>query len=248
MKGILFGSVAIFAVRTAIGLSRQEPNRKEVLNTLFSQPFGQVILVLITLALAAHTLWRVFETFRDPYQKGTSPGGLLHRFTYLLSGVSYGSLAITALKLLFGNGKGSDNTKQIWVAELLHQEGGVWLVVLAGSIIISWAMVQLKKALTQGLYRSLETDHLPAFWRVIIRILGGIGFTTQATILTGIGYYMLKAALTKNPRQVKNMDELLGIIQHLPNGINWLFLISAGLFMFGIFMFVMARYFPLKLD
>lgn len=87
----------------------------------------------------------------------------MHRFTYLLSGISYGSLAITAFKLLFGNGMDSGNAKRIWVAGLLHREGGEWLVVLAGAIIVSWAAVQLKKALTQGLYRSLQIDHLAAF-------------------------------------------------------------------------------------
>lgn len=248
MKGILFCGTALFAVRMGLGLSQQEPNRKQVLETLFAQPWGRISLCLITIALAAHTLWRVVETATDPYQKGTSAGGLLHRFTYLLSGLSYGSLAITAFKLLFGKEQGADNPKQLWVAQLLHREGGEWLVVVAGSISILWAMVQLKKSWTPGLFQSLQTEHLGAFWRWLIRLAGGIGLMTQAAILSGIGYYLLRAAWTRNPRHVKNMDDLLEMIMRLPYGTTWLFLLAGGLFLLGLFMFVMARYFPLKVE
>lgn len=247
VKGLLFCGVAVFAVRMALGLSRKEPNQRQVLETLFSQPLGQVTLLLIALALSAHTLWRVVETIEDPYQKGKSPGGLLHRFTYLLSGISYGSLAVTTFKLVFGVQTGSENSKQLWVAQLLHREGGEWLVVTAGAIMLTWALVQLKKAITQGLYKSLKIDDLAYFWRGMIRLIGAIGFITQSTILAGMGYYLLRAAWMKNPRYVKSIDDLLELVGRLPYGTTWLLLLAGGIFLFGLFMFVMARYFPLKL-
>ncbi|WP_375435173.1 DUF1206 domain-containing protein [uncultured Hymenobacter sp.] len=247
VKGILFCGVAVFAVRMALGLSRKEPNQRQVLETLFSQPLGQLMLLVVALALSAHTLWRVVETIEDPYQKGTSPGGLLHRFTYLLSGITYGSLAVTTFKLVFGNQAGGENTNQLWVAQLLHREGGEWLVVVAGAVMLTWALVQLKKALTQGLYKSLEIDDLPAFWRGLIHLVGAVGFITQSSMLAGMGYYLLRAAWLKNPRYVKSIDDLLELVGHMPHGTTWLLLLAGGIFLFGLFMFVMARYFPLKL-
>jgi hypothetical protein len=248
VKGILFCGLALFAARLALGLSRQEPNRKEVLAALFTQPFGRWLLLVMVITLTAHTLWRVVETVRDPYQKGTSPGGLLHRLTYVLSGLSYAGLAITALKLVTGKGQGPDDAKQLWVAQLLYQNGGKGLVVLAGSLIVAWGAVQLKKAFTPGLYQNLRTGHLPPAVRTGIRLLGGVGFTAQAAVLAGIGYSLLRAAWTENARQVKSVDELLELLQHLPHGVVGLYLLAASLFCFGLFMFVMARYFPLKLD
>lgn len=247
VKGVLFCGVAVFAVRMALGLSHQEPNQRQVLEALFSQPLGKLTLLLVALALSAHTLWRVVETIEDPYQKGTSPGGLLHRFTYLLSGLTYGSLAFTTFKLIVANQAGSGNAKQLWVAQLLHREGGEWLVVAAGAAMLTWALVQLKKALTQGLYNSLKIDDLPAFWRGSIRLIGAIGFITQSSILAGMGYYLLRAAWMKNPHYVKSVDDLLEQVGRMPHGTTWLLALAGGIFLFGLFMFVMARYFPLKL-
>lgn len=247
VKGFLFCGVAVFAVRMALGISHKEPNQQKVLESLVSKPLGQFTLLLIAIALLAHTLWRVVETIEDPYQKGTSPGGLLHRFTYLLSGITYGSLAFTTFKLLFGNQAGNENSKQLWVAQLLHREGGEWLVVTAGAIMLIWALVQLKKALTKGLYKSLETDELPNFWQGLIRLIGGIGFITQSSTLAGMGYYLFRAAWMKNPQYVKSIDDLLKLVGRLPNGSMWMLILATGIFLFGVFMFVMARYFPLKL-
>ncbi|MDO1449610.1 DUF1206 domain-containing protein [Rhodocytophaga aerolata] len=247
VKGILFCGVAILAVLSAIGLSSQDANRKEILKTLFNQPLGQILLGLITIALGAHTIWRMFEVFSDPYGKGTNLSGLLHRFTYLLSGISYASLALTALKLLLGNGSGPENEKQIWIAAILQREGGEWLVIIAGVIMVTWASVQGKKAIKNGLYKSLKTDHLSRFWKIIIRLSGAIGFTTLATLLTAIGVYTLKAAFTRNPSWVKSMDDLFKLILQLPYGLMLLYCLAGGLFIFGLFMFVMARYFPFKL-
>ena len=113
--------------------------------------------------------------------------------------------------------------------------------------MLTWALVQLKKAITQGLYKSLKIDDLAYFWRGMIRLIGAIGFITQSTILAGMGYYLLRAAWMKNPRYVKSIDDLLELVGRLPYGTTWLLLLAGGIFLFGLFMFVMARYFPLKL-
>ena len=246
-KGIIFCGVAMLAVLSGLGLSSKEPNRKKGLETLFGQPFGQVVVGLMVLTLLAHTIWRLFETFADPYGKGKKIGGLLHRFTYLMSGISYGSIGYSALRMLVGSGGGPDNEKRIWVAALLQREGGEWLVVLVGLSLLIWAGVQFKKALTPGLYKTLKTEHLSGFWRVIIRLIGSIGFTAMAAVLASTGVYLLKAAFTRNPRWVKSLDDLFKLLQSLPGGLTWLLLVAGGLFLFGLFMFVMARYFPVKL-
>lgn len=247
-KGIFFCGVAVLAVGSGLGLSSKEPNRKKVLETLFEQPFGRAVVGLMVLTLLAHTLWRLYETFADPYGKGNGPGGLLHRFTYLLSGISYGSIGYSAFRMLVGTGGGPDNEKRIWAAALLQREGGEWLVVGVGVSLLAWAGVQLKKALSPGLYKTLKTGHLGSFWRGLIRLTGGIGFTAMAAVLTGTGGYLLKAAFTRNPQWVKSLDDLFRLLGSLPGGLTWLLLVAGGLFLFGLFMFVMARYFPVKLD
>ncbi len=247
-KAIFFGGVALLAARLvwADGAG-PDPSRKQVLETLLAQPAGQLLVGLMVLALLGHTIWRLFETFLDPYDKGRSPGGLLHRFSYLLSGVSYGSIALTGAQLLAGAGTGEANRRQLWVASLLEHRAGPGLVGLAGLILLSWAGVQAKKALTKNLYDSLETDHLSGFWRGAIRLSGGIGFLAQAAVLAGSGFYLLRAAWSRDAGWVKTIAELFELLESLPHGAVWALLLAGGLAFFSGFMLVMARYFPLKL-
>lgn len=94
-----------------MGSRGPDPGRQEVLEQLTGNPFGKILIALIALALAGHTVWRIAEIRYDPYEKGTGPGGWLYRLNYVLSAITYASLGFTAIKLLAGEGAGPGNQK-----------------------------------------------------------------------------------------------------------------------------------------
>lgn len=245
-KAIFYGTIAFFTVQLALGSRGPDPSRKQVLEALTSNTLGQILLALMALALAGHTLWRVIEIWADPYQKGTGPGGWLYRLNYLLSGITYGSLGLTAVKLLTGGGSGQNNQKQIWVARLLQWEGGKGVIIGISLIFLAWAGLQIYKGLSGSVYKSMELDQLGSLSRGFLRVSGLLGFVTVGASLAGTGWYLLKGAWTENPKWVKNMDDLIKLLQGLPGG-WWLQLgVSLGFLLMGVFMLAMARYFPLK--
>lgn len=245
-KAIFYGTIAYFTLELALGSHGPDPNRKQVLEQLTSNPLGKILLVLMVIALTGHTLWRGVEIWADPYQKGMGPGGWLYRLNYLLSGITYGSLGLTAGKLLAGQGSGQDNQKQIWAAQLLHWEGGKGVIIGIGLIFLIWAGLQVYKGLSGTVYQSLELDTKPGWARGFLRISGLMGFVTVGASLAGTGWYLLKGAWTENPRWVKNMDDLIKLLQGLPGG-WWLQVgVALSFFLMGVFMLAMARYFPLK--
>lgn len=87
-KALLFGAAGVLAIRSSIGLSAEQPDRKKVLEVLFTQPLGQVLTFLIIVTLLGHTIWRVIELIKDPYKKGFGPYGILYKLTYLLTEVT----------------------------------------------------------------------------------------------------------------------------------------------------------------
>lgn len=247
-KAIFFASVAVFTYQLARGLGDKDPSRKQVLEEFMGNPLGQVLLGFIAVTLAAHTVWRLLEIVNDPYKKGTSPGGLLHRFTYLLSGISYATLVITTVKLLIGQGGGSDNGKQIWVAKALQWEGGTWLVTAFGAVFLLWGAMQAKKGITGGPCHSLECEHLAPWMRGAIRVCCTVGFLTYATLLGGVGWYLIRGAWAENPRWVRTTSDLLRSLESLPHGPLWMKLAAGGILLFSFFMLAMARYFPFKVS
>lgn len=245
-KAIFYGSIAVFTTQFALGSRGSDPNRKEVLEQLTSTLIGKLLLVLIVIALAGHTLWRLFEIWNDPYKKGTGPGGWLYRLNYILSAITYGSLGFTALKLLLGQGSGNDKQKQIWAAKLLQLEHGHWLIIGAGAIFLIWGALQVYKGLSGKVYKSLELDGVSPVWKVLLRVFGLVGFLTVGITLCGTGWYFIKGALAKNPNWIKNMDDLIKALQALPGGWGLQLTAAGGFLMMALFMVAMARYFPVR--
>ena len=245
-KAVFYGAIALFTIEFAFGSRGADPSRKEVLEQLTGNALGKILTALIVLALTGHTVWRLFEIWYDPYKKGNSPGGWLYRLNYLLSAITYGSLAFTAVKLLTGRGGGQNNQKQIWAAKLLHIEGGSWLIVLVGVLFLTWAGLQVYKGVSSKVYKSLELDGLGTWAKGFLQLCGFVGFLTVGATLAGTGWYLLKGAWAKNPNWVKNMDDLIKALQGFPGG-WWLQLAAAtGFLLMAVFMLAMARYFPLK--
>lgn len=245
-KAILYGAISVFALQLALKSGGPDPSRKAVLEQLTGNLLGKLLIALIAIALAGHTVWRMLEIWYDPYKKGTGPGGWIYRLNYLLSAVTYASLGTTAVKLLIGNQGGQDNQKQIWVAKLLQIKGGDWFVMAIGGLLLAWAGLQVYKGVSGNVYKSLEKDNLSQFWKTLLRVCCFVGFITLGGILAGTGWYLIKGAWVENPKWVKNMDDLIKALQVFPGGAGLQIAVAGGLMMMAIFMLAMARYFPVK--
>ncbi|MCK8493521.1 MULTISPECIES: DUF1206 domain-containing protein [Spirosoma] len=245
-KAVFYGSIAVFTAKFAFGERNADPSRKQVLEQLTISPFGKVLIAFIAVALAGHTLWRLFEIWNDPYKKGNGPGGWLYRLNYTLSAITYGGLGFTAVKLLLGKGSGDDNQKQIWVAKLLQIEGGDWLVILVGSIFITWAGIQFYKGLSGCVYKGLQLEGVNRIGKGFLWLCGLVGFLTVGSTLAGTGWYLIKGALAKDPHWVKNMDDIIKAVKTLPGGWGLQLGVATGFLLMGCFMLAMARYFPVK--
>jgi hypothetical protein len=245
-KGILYGTISLFTFEFALGSRGADPNREEVLHHLMDNTLGQILLGLMVLALAGHTLWRIVEIWNDPYEKGWGPWGILYRMNYLLSGITYAGLGYTALRLLTGQGSGPD-AKKLWVTRLLQIDGGDWLIITVGVIFLLWAGLQAYKGLSGKVYKSLELpQESNRYLCGFLRFCSLVGFLTVAATLCITGGYLIKGALEKDPDWVRSTDDLLKAMEHLPGGWGVQLAAAIGFLLMSLFMLAMARWFPLK--
>jgi hypothetical protein len=241
-RGVVHGLVGGLALLAAIGSGGQTGGSRSALQSLLSQPFGKIWLAVIALGLFGFCAWRVLEALTDADHHGTDAKGLAVRGVHLISGLIYASLAVSALSLAAGwgsGGGGEDKAAQDWTAWLLSQPFGRWLVGLIGAAVAGAGIGFVWKA-----WRGDVTAHLalPSDKRPWIVSLGRMGFAARGVVFLMIGGFLILAAIHSNSSEVQGLGGALQALQQQPYGWVLLALTAIGLFAFGVFGLVQARY------
>ena len=242
-RGMVYCLVGGLAVLAALGSGGQTGGSRSALATLPDQPLGKVLLAVIALGLAGFAAWRVVEGLTDADHRGSSRRALGIRAAHVGSGIIYAGLAFFALNLTLGRASGGgsdDKAARDWTAWLLGQPFGRWLVGAVGLAVIGAGLGFLLKAWRgQPVMQFLSCDAQTSRWA---RPLGRVGFAARGVVFVLIGFFLALAALHSNSREAKGLGGALESLQHEPYGWALLAVTAAGLFAFGLFGFVQARY------
>ncbi|MEE1610660.1 DUF1206 domain-containing protein [Microvirga sp. CF3016] len=241
-RGVVYGLVGGLALLAAVGSGGQTGGSRSALQTLLSQPFGKLWLILIALGLFGFCAWRILEPLTDADHRGSDMKGWGVRGAHLISGIIYAGLAISALNLALGRssgGGGEDQTAQDWTAWLMSQPFGQWLVGLLGLAIAGTGLAFLWKACRGDVTERLA---LPADKRDWIVALGRMGFAARGVVFLMIGGFLILAAIRASSSQVHGLGGALQALQQQPYGWVLLALTALGLFAFGLFGLIQARY------
>ena len=72
--------------------------------------------------------------------------------------------------------------------------------------------------------------------------LGRFGYGALGVVFTIVGIFLIVAAIQFNPHQARGLDTALKELLHLPFGPFLLGIVALGLFAYGLYSFVEARY------
>lgn len=240
-RGVVHVMVGTLALAAAIGPGGETTGSRGALHTLFTQPFGYVILTVIALGLLGYSAWRFIDAVFDTEDRGSDAKGIAQRLIRVGSSVTYLMLAISAAGLLIGNAARSDDDAgaQDWTAWLLQQPFGRWLVGAVGLAIIGGGVVMLVAA-----WRARFTKHLnyPREYEGWIVTVGRLGYTARGIVFGIVGGFLILAATTFDPEHAHGIGGALEELQKQPYGWVLLGLVAAGLFAFGVFGFVQAKF------
>ncbi|QRM29876.1 DUF1206 domain-containing protein [Microvirga sp. VF16] len=240
-RGVVYGLVGGLALLAAIGSGRGTGGSRSALQTLLAQPFGKVWLVLIALGLFGFCVWRILEALTDADHRGSDMKGWGVRGAHLASGIIYAGLAISTLNLALGRGSGGgeDQAAQEWTAWLMSQPFGQWLVGLVGAAVAGTGLAFIWKAWRGDVTERLS---LPVDKRNWIAALGRMGFGARGVVFLMIGGFLILAALHASSSEAHGLGGALQALQQQPYGWVLLALTALGLFAFGLFGLVQARY------
>jgi hypothetical protein len=240
-RGVVYGLVGGLALLAAIGSGGQTGGSRNALQTLLEQPFGKVWLILIAIGLFGFCIWRVVEALTDADHRGSDMKGWGVRGAHLISGIIYAGLAVSALSLALGRGSGGgeDQAAQDWTAWLMSKPFGLWLVGLIGLAVAAAGLGFAWKAWRGDVTAQLS---LPADKRHWIVSLGRMGFAARGIVFVIIGGFLVLAAVHGSSTEVHGLGGALKALQQQPYGWVLLALTAIGLFAFGLFGLVQARY------
>jgi hypothetical protein len=241
-RGVVYLLVGGLAFLAALGRGGDTTDSKGALVTLLSQPFGAVLLGVVALGLFCFAAWRIVQSLTDADNLGTKPKALFRRVGFIVSSIINVGLALSAARIALGSvaASGSDDrSTQDWTAYLMSMPFGQWLVAAVGLTIAGVGIAMSVKAWKAGFEDHLSIDAPTRRW---VRPVGRAGYFARSLTFLIIGGFLVMAALHARSGEAQGLGGALQTLQSQPYGWILLTVTGAGLFSFGLFQLVVARY------
>ncbi|UYZ58009.1 DUF1206 domain-containing protein [Hymenobacter latericus] len=244
-KGMVYTVLGVLAVMAATGTDGgRTADKTQVLQTIQDMPMGRWLLGLVALGLAGYVLWRFVQAIRDTEGHGNSAKGMGKRIAYAASALGYGVLAYIAGKAALENstaGSGSGgNSRQSFVATLLEQSYGQWLVGAIGLTVIGIGLYQLFRAYSGSFAKHVNSSQIPAGQQRLVHRMGQLGYTARGIVWAILGYFLIQAAMHSNANEAQGTEGAFDFLASMGSGL--LLVVALGLVAYGLYMFVRAKY------
>ncbi|MCD7445649.1 DUF1206 domain-containing protein [Streptomyces lincolnensis] len=241
-RGVIYLLVGVLALQIAFGDGKEQADRGGALAALSDKPFGAVLLWALGIGLVGMALWRLSEAlFGSVGRDGHKPR---KRLLAAMRCLFYAFVAYSVLSFAAGSGGGgsSDEQSKDVTARLLEVPAGQWLVGAAGAAIVvagGWIAVQ---ALRRSYHDKMKFGELSRRTRRLVDVTGVAGGLARGAVFAVVGAFAVKAAVDYEPDRAKGLDDALRSFADTPLGPWLLVCVAAGLVLFGVFSFALARW------
>lgn len=245
-RALLYGIISVGSLTLALGGGGETQGSNGALRTLAGQPFGSVLLWLVTFGLASYALWRftqVVTTSDDNFAKNT-----WMRFYYGIRGALYALLAWSAFGLVStaGSSGGGGQSRDSMTAMALEWPGGRWLVGAIGLGIIGYGLWNGYRAVTRQWEDDLDTEAMSSTMQTGVDVAGIAGFLARGVLFGVIGWYLVQGAIDYEPDNAMGIDGALGRLASTAYGPWFLGITAIGLL--GFAAFSLAEAFHRRID
>jgi hypothetical protein len=240
-RGLIYGIIGILAIKLAVGAGGSTTNQQGALKTIAHQPFGKVLLILVAIGLGGYAIWRLVRALLGHGPEDSDDK--FERVAALGSGIVYAGLCLVAIEILLGSGSssGSGNTQKT-ASGVFGWPAGVWLVGIAGAVLIGIGLYQGYRGLSKDFLKDSKTEEMSPGVRNWIEWIGTFGHLARMVVFVLVGVFLIKAAIDYNPNKAVGLDGALAKIVHASYGPFLLGLVAAGLIAFGVYSLSDARY------
>ncbi|MEZ3157221.1 DUF1206 domain-containing protein [Microbacterium sp. BWR-S6Y] len=236
--GLLHLLIGAIAVSIATGGGGESADQSGAVQQVASAPAGMLLLWVIVIGLAALAVWQIADAVaeRDPDAKKR----WAHRAKYVGTAVAYGAIGVTALTALMGGRSESADQSRTMSAQLMASPGGLVVLVIIGLAVAAIGVAFVVRGTTKAFMKNISAPGGAAGRG--IRIFGMVGYIAKGIAIGVAGILFLVAAFAHDPNAAGGLDAALRSLAGLPFGQFVLWLVGAGLVVYGLFCFARARY------
>jgi hypothetical protein len=243
-EGVVYVLIGAFALIAALEPSQQPNGYKGALAKLAAAPFGDAMLALLALGLAAFVLWQVVLGILDPEHRRDrrTVRRRAVRLGYLLNGALHGVLVGEAVWRLLGFGGAADegHSQAVWTARAMALPLGRWMTAATGAGIALFGVFQWYRAASQSKTERVDLTHTRL--RSVIIALGTFGFLARGVLFGLIGAFLIDAARRYDTANATGIAGALSALKRQEYG-HWLLgAVAAGLICYGFFQILKEPY------
>lgn len=242
-KGIIYGTSGLLALLEAFDFAQGDTvGSTGVMRAIARQPFGQTLLVILSVSLMGYVVWRFIQAAFDPEHSGKSASDALRRFSYACSGVAYAGVAYSAVELLDSVGDRQGRTAEEWALLVMRQPFGRALVVAGGLIVCGIGCYYFYRAIKAEFRKRFRLHHMSNVAKTWATIVGRVGIAARGVVYLVIGGFAIRAALEFNPKMIMTTEDALKIFDENPTDEFILAVLGIGFIAYGIHMAFQAKY------
>ncbi len=248
-KGAVYAIAGVLSFQAAFNMGGgQTTGKTGVIEFLQNQPFGQVLLILMAVGLACYAFYRFMlvagkserlESKSEGKRKALKAG-------YVVSGLVYLALAVYAImEVAGGGGGGGGSSKQSVLSQIMSQSWGPIFFYAVAAGLAAKAIAQFAKVIKNDFYKYVrQNDVDPEKARKAVKISGTAGYIARGILVAITAWFFYEAAATHNASQAQGSEGAFAFLDQMSSG-PWLMgAVAAGLVLYGIYMFILARYRP----
>lgn len=241
-RGVLYAVVGLLALQVAFGDKGEHADKQGALSAVARQPLGKMLLVAVAVGFAGYALWRFLSAFLDTEGDGRDASGWMKRAGDLGRGLLYAGFFVTAVRIIAGS-SGDDQTREAdLTAKVLSAPLGRVAVGLVGLAIIAAGLYNGYRALSKKYRKNLAIGEMSTTTRRWVTGIASVGMAARMVVFLLIGAFLIRAAVNYDPNQAVGVDGALKRLADRPHGPWLLGIVAVGLFTFGLYSFVEARY------
>lgn len=239
--GLSYTGVGTIAMLSFLKVRKGGADESSMLAIINDVLIGKMLLWIIMIGTTCYIVWRIFEAVTDPYGYGKDLGGVAKRFGIALSTLADVLIVYAAIKVLLGLGNiqesGEPRDEREFVSNLLAESWGSFAVTAMGTVVIVAAVVQFVYGITRGYRERLDMENYSKTGKSTIHFLAWIGYCSRGIIVGITGYFLIKAAFTRQAKYVVNTDKAFDFIGDEVGHVFFV-LVALGTVCYGIFMII----------